>query len=698
MSSGDGEAIASFIWLGLFGVLLIAVGVFAFFLLPFLLVAGAIFAGTYYYYHSPSYKEEKARQHTQELYDRVKAGFGNTLGKEDFLERVYRALDLPDDVRDEFLVAALAIYEEEGFADLRPPPAICNSIEGARYRDYLNALAAKDNAQSADLACDRLIAALQCLASKVPNVEAGIFKAPIADLVGIEGEDVERFIDCFYDEDAKQVGLFKKLREIFDSNLAEVDILPSAYKGNELLLQYFKNTPFLDLFSATVPFAIPDRTRFEHSWILAGSGHGKTQTIQHILLDDFKKVARNEASVVVIDSQNRLLSTIVNLALFAEGGELHERLVWLNLGDVEYPLSANLFHVPEERFESYSMRERERLLNSLTELYEFVFRSLLSSPMTDRQSTLFQFLTRLMFKMEGSTIHTMVDFLGQNNLEGYEDAIRQLDKTAQDFFFTDYKKGAYKDTQQQVRNRLFAFLRSTTFDRMFSAVENKIDLFEELGTGKVILINTDKDLFKEGGSGFLGRFFIALLAQAIEERATVSKPLPTFVYIDEAEDYFDEQLPRLLSTVRKHNIGITLAHQFLEQIPDVRLRGALMANTSIKFAGGISPGDARRLADAMNTTPEFIREQPKGRFAAYVKGTTDHALSLEIPFFTMENMPKMSKEELTRLQDKMRDRYATHYSATESGNAEAKPEEDEIDETETVLKQTSEEIRPSDEL
>jgi len=144
MSSSDGEVFASFIWLGLFVTLLIGAAVFAFFLLPVLLIAGAIFAGTYYYYHSPSYKEQQARQHTHELYDRVKDRFGNTLSQEDFLARVYRALNLPDAVRHEFLGAALAIYEEEGFADLRPPPAICNSVEGARYRDYLDMLRVSD--------------------------------------------------------------------------------------------------------------------------------------------------------------------------------------------------------------------------------------------------------------------------------------------------------------------------------------------------------------------------------------------------------------------------------------------------------------------------------------------------------------------------------------------------------------------------
>jgi hypothetical protein len=100
----------------------------------------------------------------------------------------------------------------------------------------------------------------------------------------------------------------------------------------------------------------------------------------------------------------------------------------------------------------------------------------------------------------------------------------------------------------------------------------------------------------------------------------------------------------------------------------------------------------------MNATPEFIREQPKGRFAVYVKGTTNRALSLKVPFFTMENMSKMTKEEQSQLLDRMRSRYATHYSAAEKTETAPEAEKDDIVESEAPPEKATEEIRPSDEL
>ncbi len=76
---------------------------------------------------------------------------------------------------------------------------------------------------------------------------------------------------------------------------------------------------------------------------------------------------------------------------------------------------------------------------------------------------------------------------------------------------------------------------------MFSHPRSKFDLFGEMNSGKVILINAAKDLLKEQGAQIFGRFFIALIAQAAQKRAIlpVNERLPTFVYIDE---------PRIIST------------------------------------------------------------------------------------------------------------------------------------------------------
>ena len=137
--------------------------------------------------------------------------------------------------------------------------------------------------------------------------------------------------------------------------------------------------------------------------------------------------------------------------------------------------------------------------------------------------------------------------------------------------------------------------------------------------------------------------------------------MPTFVYIDEAADYFDRNIGIILSQARKYKVGMVLAHQYLGQL-DPKLQEAFAANTSIKFAGGVSAKDARALASMMHTTPEFIEDQPKLSFAAHMRGINRQALPLKFPAGHLEDLPTMDSEDWHELRQLMRDKYAVHIS------------------------------------
>ena len=161
--------------------------------------------------------------------------------------------------------------------------------------------------------------------------------------------------------------------------------------AEELIDSYLGGTPFVDLFKFAVPFEIPQKTRFEHHWIIGGTGHGKTNAIANLLVDDLQRVADGQASIVVINFQNALIPMLAHLPFFAKGGLLDGKLVLIDALDVEYPVALNLFDVGLSRLNSYSLLDRERLLNTSADVMNFILQSLLGADMTSRQSTLFGF-------------------------------------------------------------------------------------------------------------------------------------------------------------------------------------------------------------------------------------------------------------------------------------------------------------------
>ncbi|MCB9929073.1 MAG: ATP-binding protein [Alphaproteobacteria bacterium] len=352
----------------------------------------------------------------------------------------------------------------------------------------------------------------------------------------------------------------------------------------ELLDTYLGGTPLRNLFDQSLQFAIPTNSRFEHHHIVAGSGHGKSQTLQYLICQDLEAVARGKRSIVVIDSQGDLIRNISQLAEFAPGGPLHDRVVIIDPTDVEYPVSLNLFDVGIDRLKGYAPLERERLTNSILELYDFVLGTLLSAEMTQKQNVIFRYVTRLMLHIPDATIHTLRELMEPGSHVKFATHIAKLEGTARHFFETEFPGREFEQTKKQVLRRLWGILENQTFERMFSHPRSKLDLFSEMNAGKVILINTAKDLLWEQGTEIFGRFFIALIAQAAQERATLPERnrLPTFVYIDEAADYFDRNVGIILSQARKYNVGMVLAHQYLRQLePKPRKRSRPIRPSSL---------------------------------------------------------------------------------------------------------------------
>jgi hypothetical protein len=76
-------------------------------------------------------------------------------------------------------------------------------------------------------------------------------------------------------------------------------------------------------------------------------------------------------------------------------------------------------------------------------------------------------------------------------------------------------------------------------------------------------------------------------------------------------------------------------------------------------AGGVSDKDAYALARNMRCEPAFIAEQPRGSFAAFIRNTTKHAITLKFPL--MSRLKKMTSEQYAAMLSENRSKYAVHY-------------------------------------
>jgi hypothetical protein len=504
-----------------------------------------------------------------------------------------------------------------------------------------------------------------------------------------------------YDDDTLKLDVFLPLRRTLERNLKIASDIPLTeeitdhqakvvgpplQKGKtpaELAELYLAGTPFASLMELPVPFTVPDSARFEHCHIIGGTGHGKTQLMQSLIHADLVAAQTDGRSVVVIDSQGDLINKLSRLDLFSldTPGSLADRLILIDPADVEFPAALNLFDAHLARLADYRPVDRERVLNGVIELYEVFFGALLGAELTQKQGVIFKYLARLMLTIPGATIHTLMQLMEDG--KSFKPDMDKLDGSARYFFQTEFFHPGFTATKKQILRRLWGVLSTPAFERMFAQKANKLDLFQALNDGKIILINTAKDLLKEEGSQLFGRFFIALLAQAALERSTLDEDdrTPAFVYVDEAQEYFDERIETILSQARKYKVGLTLAHQTLDQLSP-RLRSAIHANTSLKCAGGVSARDARALADELHTSSDFIesmrRRGGRTEFAVWLKHLTAHAVRLSVPLGFVESQPILTEEEFSEVIDANRARYCGTLDEVLSADFQAPSARDEF--------------------
>lgn len=476
-------------------------------------------------------------------------------------------------------------------------------------------------------------------------------------------EVIERLMVAFFRPEIVEARLFETLRERFDGNVLSASgydpasgsttpprpIIPTESKQSEpaaLVQAYLADTPFENLFNRQLPFAIPFPVRFEHTHIVGGSGHGKTQLMQFLIHHDLVRSQSDGRSVVVIDSQGDLIRTIAQLGYFSpsESPEFADRFVLVDPNDIEHPPCLNMFDFNRDRLSGYAPLDREKILNATIELYEYFFGALLGAELTQRQGLIFRYLARLLIEIPDATIHTLRELMEDG--DRFRPYMEKLTGTARSFFATQFFDRKFGETKKQILTRLWGVLSNSALERMFSHSQNKIDLFSLLNEGKIILIHTAKDLLGQEGAAIFGRFFIALISQSAVQRAAMPphERRPAFVYIDEAQDYFDDNVAPILNQARKYRVGFILAHQNLDQL-SAGLRSTVLASTSIKFAGGVSAKDAATLDAEFRCRSEFLLGQRKGKqtteFACYVKNYTSRALSILIPLGFVESLPRL---------------------------------------------------------
>lgn len=410
------------------------------------------------------------------------------------------------------------------------------------------------------------------------------------------------------------------------------------------------------------PRPVPDSARLESTLIVAGGGWGKTQLLKSIIAADLQK--DDPPSYIVLDSTGAMVETIQRLQVFDD--RLSDRILIL---DPALSPALNMLDFSAPRYSNYTPEQMEDLETEITSLFNYVFASN-DYDLSGQMGTAFAYAIKLMMSRKGSTLLDLTRLLEERpksyRQSAFAEDIERLNY-GQDFFEHHFFVDSLANTRAAIARRIHSLLKTAAFRRMFGVSANKLDLFDEMNKGTIVLVNTNVNLLKEDGMALFGRYIIGRALGAAFERATIpfQKRKPTFLMIDEAAPYFDETFEKLFTRARQFRVANVVSFQHLLQASD-RLVSGLTSSTRVKYAGALSATDRRRLALDMETTPELIaslkkdlNEPPQwAQFACYVRPDFPTACIQTIQFHQLERMPQMSDEAHRRLLQRNRSRLA----------------------------------------
>lgn len=151
-------------------------------------------------------------------------------------------------------------------------------------------------------------------------------------------------------------------------------------------------------------------------------------------------------------------------------------------------------------------------------------------------------------------------------------------------------------------NKTRRFVADRMISKIICQLESTLNIKNIMDSGGVLICNLSQGLCGEENSRLLGAMLLAKIQIAAMMRAPVpfDQRTPCFVYVDEFQNFVGgsesaaKSFEKVLSEARKYRLSLTMANQYLGQIPP-HLRDAIFGNCGSIISFRVGPTDAEFL-------------------------------------------------------------------------------------------------------
>lgn len=360
------------------------------------------------------------------------------------------------------------------------------------------------------------------------------------------------------------------------------DTLPREGVVNAEEVSFFGQTNYRN---ELIKFGIKRIDRRKHLYIVGKTGSGKSKLLELLIASDIQYGHGCCFLDPHGDSADIILKYIPKDRI--------EDVVYVNPADKDFPIGFN----PLEPVRDHEARHR------LAAYFISIFKKQFSVTWNDRMEHLIRFITLALLETPDSNVLGIERMLSDTQFR--QRVIKQIqDPVVKSFWtneFSSWNERFANDAVVPILNKVGQFISNPVIRNIVGQTKNSLDFERFMDEGKIIILNIAKGKLGDDNISLLGSMFITKIQQAALARAKIpeEKRRDFYFYVDEFQNFATDAFSTILSEARKYHLDLTIAHQYIAQLPpDVKASAFGNVGSLIVFAVG---GD-----DAAYLTKEYL--------------------------------------------------------------------------------------------
>ncbi len=334
-------------------------------------------------------------------------------------------------------------------------------------------------------------------------------------------------------------------------------------------INFFAKTIFRN---QEVIFGIKNKDRTRHIWAVGKTGTGKSTMMANMIIDDFKK----GRGVAYIDPHGDTCDTLLD---YIPSHRINDT-VYFDPSDRDFPIVINPLEVTNKE-------EAELVVSGLMSIFTKVWANVWSARMEYILRNSFMSLTEYPNATLADVLKILVDKGFRNNV-----LQKVTDPSLVHFWKEEYEKmpdRLQKEAIAPIQNKVGQFVTSPLIRRIIGKPKSTLSLEKVINEGKILLANLSQGRLGEDNANLLGAMLITQIQLAAMRRVNVpaEERRPYYLFVDEFQNFATDSFIKILSEIRKYNLSLALANQYMAQIPE-NVRKAILGNagTIITFSAG----------------------------------------------------------------------------------------------------------------